>query len=185
VPIYRNIWLASMSSNLGGLIQAVGASWLMTTLSDSSRQIALVQASTALPIMLFSLLAGAIADNLDRRKVMLWAQAYMVGISIVLAFFAWQEWLAPWGLLAFTFAIGCGTALNNPAWQASVGDMVPRDAIPGAVAFNSMGFNIARTVGPAIGGVIVAVAGAAVAFLANAVSYVGLIVVLLRWKPDI
>lgn len=173
-----------MSSNFGGLVQAVGASWLMTSLSDSSQHIALVQASTALPIMLFSLLAGAIADNLDRRKVMLCAQIYMVCISLILAFFSWQGSLSPWGLLAFTFAIGCGTALNNPAWQASVGDMVPRDALPGAVAFNSMGFNIARSVGPALGGVIVAVAGAAGAFLTNALSYIGLIVVLLRWQPD-
>lgn len=184
VPIFRNIWLASMSSNFGGLVQAVGASWLMTTLSDSPQQIALVQASTALPIMLFSLLAGAIADNLDRRAVMLCAQGYMICVSVTLAWFAWHEWLSPWGLLAFTFAIGCGTALNNPAWQASVGDMVPRAALPRAVALNSMGFNIARSVGPAIGGAIVAAAGAAGAFLTNALSYVALIVALLRWHPD-
>ncbi|CTQ31255.1 enterobactin exporter EntS [Jannaschia rubra] len=185
VPIFRAIWLASMSSNFGGLVQAVGASWLMTSLSDSPQQVALVQASTALPIMLFSLTAGAIADNLDRRRVMLAAQALMLCVSVLLAVFAWNEWLTPWGLLAFTFAIGCGTALNNPAWQASVGDMVPRAILPGAVAMNSMGFNIARSVGPAIGGAIVAVAGAAGAFLTNALSYVALIVVLLRWRPDV
>ena len=172
-----------MSSNFGGLVQAVGASWLMTTLSQSPRDVALVQASTALPIMLLSLVAGAIADNLDRRRVMLAAQFFMVAVSVALAIFAWNAWLSPWGLLAFTFAIGCGTALNNPAWQASVGDMVPRSALPGAVALNSMGFNIARSVGPAIGGAIVATAGAAAAFLTNALSYIALIVVLLRWKP--
>ncbi len=184
VPIFRAIWFASMSSNFGGLVQAVGASWLMTSLSNSPQEVALVQASTALPIMLFSLMAGAIADNLDRRIVMLCAQVYMVVVSLLLAFFAWNDWLSPWGLLAFTFAIACGTALNNPAWQASVGDMVPRNALPGAVALNSMGFNIARSVGPAIGGAIVAAAGAAGAFLTNALSYVGLIVVLLRWQPE-
>ncbi|SNR73278.1 MFS transporter [Puniceibacterium sediminis] len=184
IPIFRAIWLSSMSSNFGGLVQAVGASWLMTSLSDSPQHVALVQASTALPIMLFSLMAGAIADNLDRRIVMLCAQFYMVAISVLLAWFAWNDWLSPWGLLAFTFAIGCGTALNNPAWQASVGDMVPRSALPGAVALNSMGFNIARSVGPAIGGAIVAAAGAAGAFLTNAVSYIGLIAVLLRWQPE-
>ncbi|SEN53649.1 Predicted arabinose efflux permease, MFS family [Loktanella fryxellensis] len=183
VPIFRAIWFASMSSNFGGLVQAVGASWLMTTLTTSPQQVALVQASTALPIMLFSLTAGAIADNLDRRKVMLIAQFYMVAVSLLLAWCAWAGVLTPWGLLGFTFAIGCGTALNNPAWQASVGDMVPRAALPGAVALNSMGFNMARSVGPAIGGAIVAVAGAAGAFLTNALSYVGLIVVLLRWHP--
>ena len=174
-----------MSSNFGGLIQAVGASWLMTSLSGSAEDVALVQASTALPIMLFSLMAGAIADNLDRRKVMLCAQGYMIGISTLLAWFAWNDWLSPWGLLAFTFAIGCGNAFNNPAWQASVGDMVPRAALPGAVALNSMGFNLARTVGPAIGGAIVAVAGAAAAFLTNAVSYIGVIIVLFRWQPEV
>ena len=184
MPIFRAIWLASMSSNFGGLVQAVGASWLMTSLSDSPQEVALVQASTALPIMLFSLAAGAIADNLDRRKVMLCAQIYMVAVSLLLALFAWNDWLSPWGLLGFTFAIACGTALNNPAWQASVGDMVPRAALPGAVALNSMGFNMARSVGPAIGGAIVAVAGAAGAFLTNAVSYIGLIAVLLRWHPE-
>ncbi len=185
VPIFRAIWLASMSSNFGGLVQAVGASWLMTSLTDSPQQVALVQTSVALPIMLFSLMAGAVADNLDRRRVMLCAQFFMISISVLLALFAWNDWLTPWGLLAFTFAIGCGTALNNPAWQASVGDMVPRSALPGAVAMNSMGFNIARSVGPAIGGAIVATAGAAGAFITNALSYVALIVVLLRWKPEV
>ncbi len=185
VPIFRAIWFASMSSNFGGLVQAVGASWLMTSLSSSPQDVALVQASTALPIMLFSLMAGAVADNLDRRIVMLCAQGFMLAVSVLLAWFAWHGWLTPWRLLAFTFAIGCGTALNNPSWQASVGDMVPRSALPGAVALNSMGFNIARSVGPAIGGAIVAAAGAAGAFLTNAVSYVGLIVVLLRWQPDV
>ncbi len=184
VPIFRAIWLASLSSNFGGLVQAVGASWLMTTLSNSPRDVALVQASMALPIMLFSLLAGAIADNLDRRLVMLTAQFYMLGVSATLSLFAWNDWLTPWGLLAFTFLIGCGAALNNPAWQASVGDMVPRAALPSAVALNSMGFNIARSVGPAIGGAIVAAVGAAGAFLTNALSYLGLIVVLLRWHPE-
>ena len=184
VPIFRRVWLASLSSNFGGLVQAVGASWLMTTLSGSARDVALVQAFTTLPIMLFSLLAGAVADNLDRRRVMLTAQVFMVAVSATLALFAVNDWLSPWGLLAFTFLLGCGVALHNPAWQASVGDMVPRAALPGAVALNSMGFNIARSVGPAVGGAIVAIAGAAGAFLVNAVSYLGLIVVLLRWKPE-
>ena len=184
IPIFRAIWLASLSSNFGGLVQAVGASWLMTTLSDDPRDVALVQASTALPIMCLSLLAGAVADNLDRRKVMLSAQLFMVAVSAVLALSAWMGWLAPWSLLAFTFLLGCGVAMNNPAWQASVGDMVPRAALPGAVALNSMGFNLARSVGPAIGGAIVAAFGAAAAFAVNAVSYLGIIAVLMRWRPE-
>jgi MFS family permease len=184
VPIFRAVWISSIVSNFGGLIQSVGASWLMIALGASPQLIALVQASTTLPIMLLSLLAGAVADNLDRRRLMLAAQIFMLLVSALLSVFAWAGWLTPWLLLGFTFLIGCGTALNGPAWQASVGDMVPRAALPGAVALNSMGFNIARSVGPAVGGAIVAAAGAAAAFLANAVSYLGLIVVLLRWRPD-
>lgn len=183
VPIFRAVWIASLMSNFGGLIQSVGASWMMTSLTRDPTLVALVQASTTLPIMLLSLLAGAIADNLEKRSVMLWAQAFMLTVSVALAVFAWHGWLTPWLLLSFTFLIGVGTALNNPAWQASVGDMVPRAALPAAVALNSMGFNIARSLGPALGGLIVAAAGAAAAFLANAISYLGLIAVLLGWKP--
>lgn len=184
IPIFRAIWIASMASNFGGLIQSVGASWMMTSLASSPQMIALVQASTTLPIMLLSLWAGAVADNLDRRRVMLAAQGFMLVVSIALATCAWTGVLSPWLLLSFTFLIGCGTAINGPAWQASVGDMVPRSVLPSAVALNSMGFNIARSMGPAIGGAIVAAAGAAAAFLTNALSYVGLIAVLARWKPD-
>ncbi|WP_375287085.1 MFS transporter [Sphingomonas sp.] len=183
LPLFRAVWLASLCSNLGGLIQSVGASWLMTSLSASPQMIALVQASTTLPIMLLALWAGAVADNLDRRRVMLAAQGFMLVVSALLALGAWLGWVTPWLLLMFTFLIGCGTAINGPAWQASVGDMVPRPLLPGAIAYNSMGFNIARSVGPAIGGAIVGVAGAAAAFTLNAVSYIGLILVLRGWQP--
>jgi len=185
LPIFRAVWIASLVSNFGGLIQSVGASWMMTSLTGSPQMVALVQASAALPFMLLALLAGAVADNLDRRRVMLIAQCFMLLASITLALFAWQGWLNPWLLLSFTFLIGCGTTMNGPAWQASVGDMVPRAQLPGAVALNSMGFNIARSVGPAVGGAIVAAGGAAAAFLANALSYIGLIVVLYRWRPQV
>lgn len=183
VPIFRAVWIANLVSNFGGLIQSVGAAWLMTSLAASPQMIALVSSSTTLPLMLLSLPAGAIADNLDRRRVMLGAQIFMLVVSALLSVTTWMGWLSPWSLLAFTFLIGCGNALNGPAWQASVGDMVPRPAVPGAVVLNSMGFNIARSVGPAVGGAIVAAGGAAVAFLVNAVSYVGLIAVLARWRP--
>ncbi|MBZ9813754.1 MFS transporter [Mesorhizobium sp. CA7] len=181
--IFRAVWSASLVSNFGGLIQGVGAAWMMTTIATSPYQVALVQASTTLPIMLFALVAGAIADSFNRRKVMLVAQTFMLAVSALLTLFTWQGWMTPWTLLAFTFLIDSGTALNSPSWQASVGDMVPRAKVPAAVALNSLGFNITRSVGPAIGGVIVAAAGAAAAFAANAASYIGLIVVLARWKP--
>lgn len=182
-PIFRAVWFASLASNFGGLIQAVGASWLMTAIAASPDLVALVQASTTLPVMLFSLAAGAIADNYDRRKIMLTAQLFMFCVSVGLALFAWFGWLTPWTLLAFTFLLGCGTALNNPAWQSSVGDMVPRQDVPAAVTLNSVAFNIARSVGPAIGGAIVAASGAFAAFAINAVSYVALLAVLWRWTP--
>lgn len=184
VPTFRSIWIASLASNFGGLIQSVGAAWMMTSLSAGPMLIALVPAATTLPIMLLSLWAGAVADNLDRRRVMIACQCAMLATSAALATTAWAGLMTPWLLLAFTFLIGCATAVNGPAWQASVGDMVPRAILPSAVAMNSMGFNLARSLGPAIGGIIVAAAGAAAAFLANAVSYIGLLVVLTRWRPD-
>lgn len=181
-PIFRNVWIASTLSNLGGLIQSVGAAWLMLSIAGSPDMVALVQASLTLPIVLLSLLSGAMADSFDRRHVMLGAQVFMFLVSVALMFCAWSGWITPWLLLAFTFSLGCGAAFNAPAWQASVGDMVPRAELPGAVALNSMGFNIARSVGPAIGGAIVAAAGAAAAFAVNAASYIALIAVLARWR---
>lgn len=181
--VFRSIWFASVASNLGGLTQTVGASWMMTSIAQSADMVALVQTSVALPIVLLSLFAGAMADNLDRRKVMLGAQIFMLAVSIALTVCAWFGLITPWLLLMFTFLIGCGAAFNGPAWQASVGDMVPRAHLAGAVTINSMGFNIARSVGPAIGGAIVAAAGVAAAFAVNASTYIPLIVVLSRWRP--
>lgn len=183
IATFREIWLASLVSNFGGLIQSVGAAWMMTTIASSADMVALVQASTTLPIMVFSLFSGAIADNFDRRRVMLAAQFFMLVVSAGLAACAYLGLITPWLLLGFTFLIGCGTALMNPSWQASVGDMVPRSDLPAAVVLNSVNFNITRSVGPAIGGLIVAVGGAAAAFATNAVSYLALIFVLLRWNP--
>jgi MFS family permease len=183
IPTFRAIWLATLASNFGGLIQAVGAAWMMTTITSEADMVALVQASTTLPIMVFSLASGALADNFDRRQVMLVAQLFMLTVSVSLALAAWAGLLTPWLLLGFTFLIGCGTALNNPSWQASVGDIVPRTHLPAAVALNSVGFNLTRSVGPAAGGLIVATGGAAAAFATNAFSYLALILVLLHWRP--
>ncbi|MCR6669957.1 MFS transporter [Devosia ginsengisoli] len=181
---FRLLWLATLVSNLGGLVQSVGAGWMMTTLTDSHNMIALVQASTTLPIMVFSLASGALADNFDRRTIMLIAQGGMMVVSVALAVLAFLGMLSPWLLLGFTFLIGCGTALFNPSWQASMGDIVPRQELAGAVTLNSMGFNMMRSVGPAVGGLIVALAGAGAAFTVNAISYVPLIFALGRWKPE-
>ena len=178
---FRNIWFASIASNLGTMIQNVGAAWMMTSISKSESMVALVQASTTLPVMLFALVAGAIADGYDRRRVILTAQSFMFAVSVALALAAIAGIITPWMLLAFTFLIGSGNALNNPSWQASVGDMVPRSDVPGAVTLNSVGFNITRSVGPAFGGTIVAIGGAAAAFVVNAFSYLGLLTVIYRW----
>ena len=182
-PVFRAVWFASVLANFGALIQGVGAAWLMISIAPSADMVALVQASVALPVMLLSLAAGALADNRDRRLIMLGTQIFMLAVSTALAFVAWGGSMTPWLLLMFTFLIGCGSAFSAPAWQASVRDMVPREELPGAVALNSVGFNIARSVGPAIGGAVVAAAGAAAAFATNAASYIALIVVLARWRP--
>lgn len=182
-PVFRSIWLASMAANFGSVIQAVGASWLMVSLGAGPQMVALVSTMTLLPIMLFALLAGAVADNFDRRKIMLVSQTFMLVMSAVLAVITWNQSLNPGLLLFLTFMIGCGAAFNVPAWQASVGDMVPRQVLPLAIAYNGMGYNIARSLGPAIGGAIVAAAGAAAAFALNALSYIGPLSAIRRWRP--
>jgi MFS family permease len=180
--IFAMTWSASLISNFGSLIQAVGASWMMTSIAPSPDMVALVQTSTTLPIMLLSLPSGATADIWDRRLLMLVAQGLMLVVATALTAIAYLGLITPWTLLSLTFLLGCGTALYAPAWQSSVGEQVPRADLPSAVALNSLAFNIARTAGPAIGGIIVAKAGPPAAFLLNSLSYVGLIIVLALWR---
>ncbi|WP_332715678.1 MFS transporter [Pelagibacterium mangrovi] len=180
--IFRSVWLANLASNFGGLIQTVGAGWMMAVIAGTADMVTLVQAAATLPIMLFSLLSGAIADNFNRRTVMLLAQLFMFAVSALLAVATYGGLMTPWLLLAFTFLIGCGLALNNPSWQASLAEMVPKSDLPAAIALNGLGFNITRGVGPAVGGAIVAGFGAAMAFMVNALSYIPLFFVLWRWK---
>lgn len=181
-PYFRLIWLATLVSNLGSLVQGVGAGWMMAELTPSHDMVALVQASTTLPIMLLAIPAGALADNMDRRKVMLLSQGFMAVVSALLAFSAWQGWLTPWTLLIFTFLLGLGSAMHLPSWQASVRDLVPREDLAAAVTLNSMSFNLMRSIGPAAGGLLVAWAGPEAAFALNAVSYTALIYALWRWR---
>jgi MFS family permease len=182
-PVFRAIWIANLFSNLGGTLQGVGAAWLMTELTPSHQLVALVQASATVPILLFGVFAGAIADNYDRRVVMLVAQVGMLVVSAALAALAYAHLLTPVLLLAFTLSVGIGTALNSPAWQASVRQQVDPREIPRAIALNSISFNIARSVGPALGGMLISIWDVSFAFAINAISYVGLIGVLLWWKP--
>lgn len=182
-PVFRAVWFSSLASNFGSVIQSVGAAWMMVQIANSANLVALVQASTTVPIMLFSLAAGAIADTYDRRKVMLAAQLFMCAVSIALAVYTYLGLMTPWLLLAFTFLLGCGQALNGPAWQSLVGWMVPRPDLAAAITLNGMGFNLARSVGPAVGGAIVAAAGAVATFTVNAFTYIPLLIVLARWRP--
>lgn len=182
VPIFRAMWMASTFSHVGTAIQGVGAAWALVALGAPPSIIALVQSSITLPILLLALPAGASADLFDRRNLMLGAQSAMLIAAVLLATLTATGRSSEWGVLGLSLLIGCGTALHNPAWQASVGDMVPRRLIPKAIALNSLGFNIARSAGPAAGGAIVAVAGVTAAFAANAASYLALIAVLLSWR---
>ncbi|SNS17571.1 MFS transporter [Tropicimonas sediminicola] len=181
---YRNLWFASLVTNLGGMIQNVGAGWLMTSLSDNPAMVALVQGSVTLPMAVLSLLGGVFADNYHRRSVMIAAQAFMLVMSALLAVLSWTGLIGPWSLLAFTFAIGCGAAMHMPSWQASVGDLVPREHLAQAVMLNGMGFNLMRSTGPAVGGMIVAVFGSAMAFAINALTYLPVLFALYAWRAE-
>lgn len=180
---FAMLWTATLVSNFGSLIQSVGAQWLMTSIAPSADMVALVQTAITLPILIFSLPSGAIADIWERRTILLISQIMMLIASTVLAIVAYFGVMSPSVLLAFTFALGVGAALWGPSWQASVGDLVPRAEVPAAVALNSLGFNLARAMGPALGGIIVATAGPEAAFILNAISYIALIAALLRWHP--
>lgn len=184
-PAFRAIWIANLWSSLGATIQSVGAAWLMTDLSPSHQMVAMIQASTTIPIMLLGIPAGAIADNFDRRRVMLAAQIGMLVVSALLALLSWRGVVTPYTLLALTLAIGIGTALNSPAWQASVRHQVGPKDLPQAISLNTIAFNLARSVGPAVGGLVISIWSVTLAFAFNAVSYIGMIVVLWRWKPGL
>jgi MFS family permease len=181
-PVFRRIWTASLLSNLGLLILGVGAAWAMTKLSSSTSMVALVQTSLMLPVAFVSTPAGAIADMFDRRIVGLVALSIALAGSISLSALAWLGVVTPLILLVSCFIIGTGMALFGPAWQASVSEQVPAEALPSAVALNGISYNIARSFGPAIGGVIVASAGAVAAFITNALLYLPLLIVLFLWR---
>src|ERR1700741_3429852 len=181
-PNFRRIWLASLLSNLGILIQGVGAAWAMTQMTAAADKVALVQTALMLPVMLISMPAGAIADMHDRRVVALVSLAIALSGATTLTVLAWLNLVTPNILLALCFVVGSGMALFGPAWQSSVSEQVPTETLPSAVALNGISYNIARSFGPAIGGIVVATAGAVAAFAANAVLYIPLMVVLFLWR---
>jgi predicted MFS family arabinose efflux permease len=180
--VFRRIWLASLVSNLGILIQGVGAAWAMTQMASSADKVALVQTALTLPVMLIAMPAGAIADMHDRRIVALVSLSIALAGATGLTVLAWLNLVTPNTLLALCFVVGSGMALFGPAWQASVSEQVPAETLPSAVALNGISYNIARSFGPAIGGIVVATAGAVAAFATNALLYLPLMVVLFLWN---
>ena len=182
--LFRSLWIATIVSNIGTWMHDVGAGWLMTELSSSPSMVALVEAADSFPLMLLALPAGALADIVDRRRLLIAVQVYMLIVASALGIMTLMEWTTAWVLLAFTFALGVGGALMLPAWAAIVPELVTADELPSAVALNSVAINGARAIGPAIAGVLVAAVGPWLVFILNALSYIGILAALLRWRRE-
>ncbi len=182
IPVFRALWTATVISNVGTWMQNVGAAWMMTSLAPSPLMVSLVQSATSLPIFLLGLPAGALADLVDRRRLLLVTQAWMLVAAAVLGLLTVTEGVTPWALLILTFVLGIGAAMNAPAWQAIIPELVEPSLFSPAIALNSVGYNLARVIGPALGGIIIATLGAGANFLLNAISFLGVIIVLYRWR---
>ena len=182
--LFRSLWIATIVSNVGSWMQDVGAGWLMTSLSSSPSLVALVEAADSFPVMLLALPAGALADIVDRRRLLIAIQVYLLIVAGALGILTLLELMSAWMLLGFTFALGIGTAMMLPAWGAIVPELVPADQMPAAVSLNSIAINASRAVGPAIAGVLIAAVGPWLVFVLNALSYIGILAVLLRWRRE-
>lgn len=181
-PLFRALWIATIVSNIGTWMNDVGSSWLMTSLSPSPLWVAMVQAATTLPMFLFALPAGALADVVDRRKLLITSQVLILVGAAALALSTWLNLTTPIVLLGLTAVMGLGAALSAPAFQAIVPELVEKPALADAIALNSLGVNIARAIGPALGGVIVALAGPSAVYALNAVSILAVLGVLFMWR---
>ena len=181
-PLFRSLWIAAVISYTGTWMQNVGAGWLMTQLSTSPLMVSLVQAAAAMPVFLVVLPAGALADMMDRRRLLLFTQSWMIIAAAALGVLTLLGAVNPWVLLVFTFFMGIAAVMNDPAWQAITPEVISPARHASAVALNSAGFNVARAVGPALGGIVVAAAGAGWSFLLNALSFFGVILFLWKWK---
>ncbi len=182
--LFRSLWLATIVSNIGTWMQDVGSGWLMTSLSSSPSLVALVEAADSLPVMLLALPAGALADIVDRRRLLIGVQSYLLVAAGALAVLTLLDLTNASVLLAFTFALGVGTALMMPAWAAIVPDLIGSDELPAAIALNSVAINLSRAIGPAIAGVLVAAIGPWLVFTLNAASYIGIIAALVHWRRE-
>jgi MFS family permease len=189
LPRFRALWVASVFSNVGGFFQSVAAAWLMLDLTGSPVWVSAMAASTTLPLLFLSLPSGALADLANRRNVLVVTQCTMLAAVLGMTGFALAGVITPGLLLAFGLLLGVGSAFNAPVWMAMVPDLVPRHMVADAVALNSVSFNAARAVGPALGGLIVAAASPGVAFALNAATYFGVLGVVLSfpardWHPQ-
>ena len=182
VPVFRALWLASTFSNIGTFMQDVGAAWLMTSLTISPVMVALMQTATYLPFFMLSLPAGALADLVDRRMLLIVGQGWMLVAALALGCLTYFHIVGPWWLLTFTFMLGIGNAISAPAWNASTPELVPRDKLEPAIALGGLSYNVSRGLGSALGGLVVAAAGPAAVFLLNALSFLAVIYVVSQWK---
>jgi MFS family permease len=182
VPLFRNLLIADYTSDVGSFMQTVGAAWLMTSLTSRPVYIALIQTASALPFFLLALPAGAIGDIFDRRKLILATETWMFIVAIILTVVTFSGGMTPWLLLLLTLALSLGDAVESPAWRAIFPELVEQKDLTPALALNGIEFNLARATGPGLGGLIVAVAGVATAFLLDALSFLGVIFVIFRWK---
>src|SRR6201989_3532317 len=156
IPLFRDLWLASIVSNVGSWMQDTAGAWLMTVLTPSPLLVALMQTAASLPVVILGLLAGATADIFDRRRLLLFWQTWMLVAVALLSLLTFLNVISPWVLLILTCLLNVGTAMNSPAWQAIMPELVPREQLPEAVSLNSAGFNLARALGPALGGFAIA-----------------------------
>ena len=184
-PIFRRLLIADVVSDVGTFMQSVGSAWLMVSLGAGPLYVALTQTAATLPFFIFALPAGSIGDIADRRRLILYCEIWMVAVALALAITTFAGVITPMLLLALTFALSAGDAVETPTWRAILPELVPRDDLPAASALNGIEFNLARAVGPALAGGLIAIAGVGAAFLVNVVSFVGVILVVARWRRPV
>lgn len=185
VPTFRNLLVSDVVSDIGTFMQSVGAAWLMVSLGAGPMYVALTQTASSLPFFLLALPAGSAGDIVDRRKLILYTESWMAGIALLLAVLTIAGFMSPWLLLVLTFALSAGDAFETPSWRAILPELVSKDDLEAASALNGIEFNLARAIGPALAGLVIASAGVAAAFVANVLSFFGVILVVARWKRPI
>ena len=181
-PAFRGIWIANLMSNVGGWMATTGAAWEMTSLTTEPIFVALLAAAGTLPMFLFCFLAGILADRFERRRYIILCQFWMMGVAATLAVLAFLGRLDAWSLLALSFCMGLGNAMNAPAWHAVVPEIVGGPLLRPAIALNSAGFNLARTVGPVLGQILLSLVGVFLLFAINACTYIGVILAMSSWQ---